>query len=85
MPEEMKVDNGKSNVATDELKTKEKSADYAEAGFGEVSLDTIPDGGWRAWGVVLGVSALFFLFSLSSEFTESIILDGYSNSSPLGV
>ncbi|XP_006455155.1 hypothetical protein AGABI2DRAFT_187594 [Agaricus bisporus var. bisporus H97] len=55
MPEEMKVDNGKSNVATDELKTKENSADYAEAGFGEVSLDTIPDGGWRAWGVVLGV------------------------------
>lgn len=57
--DETKFDNANSTEVGHESKHVEAGTDFVEGGLAKAQLDPIPDGGWQAWGVVLGVSVSF--------------------------
>jgi hypothetical protein len=45
----------------DENESKFKEVNVEEVS-GDTQLDSFPEGGWRAWGVVVGVLVAFYCF-----------------------
>jgi hypothetical protein len=65
MMDETKLDNNRhSTEVGHESSQKGAGADFAKGDFAQAELDPIPDGGWQAWGVVLGVSVSFLYETL---------------------